>query len=101
MQRWDVIVVGAGPVGLVCATKLARAGFEVLVIEAQSQLNEELRASTFHPPTLDMLEELGVTAGLIRQGLVTPTWQVRMHPSGERAEFDLSLLAGHTRHPYR
>jgi 3-(3-hydroxy-phenyl)propionate hydroxylase len=97
----DVIVVGAGPVGLACALKLSRAGIDTLLIEAEPQLNEELRASTFHPPTLDMLEEFGVTAALIRQGVITPTWQVRMHPSGERAEFDLSLLKNHTRHPYR
>ena len=96
-----VIVVGAGPVGLTCALKLSRAGIETLLIEAEAELNRELRASTFHPPTLDMLEEFGVTASVIRQGLVTPTWQVRMHETGERAEFDLSILEGHTRHPYR
>jgi len=101
VSRHDVIVVGAGPVGLACALKLSRAGIDTLLIEAEPQLNEELRASTFHPPTLDMLEEFGITAALIRQGLITPTWQVRMHPGGERAEFDLSLLKDHTRHPYR
>ena len=101
MSRHDVIVVGAGPVGLACALKLSRAGIDTLLIEAEPRLTEELRASTFHPPTLDMLEEFGVTAALIRQGLITPTWQVRMHPDGERAEFDLSILKEHTRHPYR
>jgi 2-polyprenyl-6-methoxyphenol hydroxylase-like FAD-dependent oxidoreductase len=101
MKRFDVIVVGAGPVGLVCALKLARAGVDALLIEGEAELNQELRASTFHPPTLDMLEEFGVTATVIRQGLITSTWQVRMHPSGERAEFDLSILREHTRHPYR
>ncbi len=100
-RRHDVIVVGAGPVGLVCALKLARAGVSVLLLEAEPQLREELRASTFHPPTLDMLEEFAVTNELIRQGLITPSWQVRMHESGERAQFDLSVLAGHTGHPYR
>ena len=100
-RRYEVIVVGAGPVGLACALKLARAGVETLLVEAEGQLSEELRASTFHPPTLDMLEEFDVTSGLLRQGLVTPTWQVRMHETGERAEFNLSLLKGHTRHPYR
>ena len=101
MNRRDVIVVGAGPVGLACALKLSRAGIDTLVIEADSQPNEELRASTFHPPTLDMLEEFGVTASVIRQGLITPTWQVRLHETGERAEFDLSILKDYTRHPYR
>jgi len=102
VSRHDVIVVGAGHVGLACALKLSRAGIDTLLIEAEPQLNEELRASTFHPPTLDMLEEeFGVTAALIRQGLVTPTWQVRVHETGERAEFDLSILREHTRHPYR
>jgi 2-polyprenyl-6-methoxyphenol hydroxylase-like FAD-dependent oxidoreductase len=96
-----VLVVGAGPVGLVAALKLARAGVEVLLIEAEPALVEELRGSTFHPPTLDMLEEFGVVPDMIAQGLITPTWQVRMHETGERAEFDLSLLAGHTAHPYR
>ncbi len=100
-QGRPVIVVGAGPVGLTCALKLSRAGIDTLLVEAAPQLSEELRASTFHPPTLDMLEEFGVTPALIRQGLVTPSWQVRMHETGERAEFDLSILNGHTRHPYR
>jgi 3-(3-hydroxy-phenyl)propionate hydroxylase len=101
VSGYDVIVVGAGPVGLVCGAKLAREGFAVLIVEAEAQLNEELRASTFHPPTLDMLEEFGVTGAMIRQGLITPTWQVRMHRTGERAEFDLSVLKDHTGHPYR
>lgn len=48
-----------------------------------------------------MLEQLDLAAPLVAAGLKTPTWQVRMHPSGDRAVFDLGVLADDTRHPYR
>jgi len=97
----QVIIVGAGPVGLSCAALLARAGIPVLVLEATLERGRDLRASTWHPPTLDMLDELGLAAPLVAAGLITPTWQVRMHPSGERAVFDLAAIASETGHPYR
>jgi 2-polyprenyl-6-methoxyphenol hydroxylase-like FAD-dependent oxidoreductase len=96
-----VAIVGAGPVGLVLALRLATLGVPSVVLEAGSDISEELRASTFHPPTLDMLDSLGVGAGLIDVGLVTPTWQIRRHEDGERAVFDLSVLKDDTAHPYR
>ena len=97
----EVAIVGGGPVALTLALLLARRGIAVAVFEAQAELAEDLRASTFHPPTLDMLDTLGLGAPLVAQGLVCPHWQVRLHPSGERAVFDLSVLAGETAHPYR
>lgn len=97
----EVAVAGGGPVALCLALLLAGRGVTVEVMEAEAAISEDLRASTFHPPTLDMLEEIGLAAPLVAQGLVCPHWQVRLHPSGERAVFDLSVLAGDTRHPYR
>jgi 3-(3-hydroxy-phenyl)propionate hydroxylase len=96
-----IAIVGAGPVGLVLALRLATLGIPSLVLEAEADIAEELRASTFHPPTLDMLESLGLAAPLIAQGLVTPTWQIRRHEDGARAVFDLSVLKDDTAHPYR
>jgi 3-(3-hydroxy-phenyl)propionate hydroxylase len=96
-----VVVVGAGPVGLTCAALLQRAGVPVLALEATAERGRDLRASTWHPPTLDLVDELGLAQPLVERGLVTPTWQVRMHPSGERAVFDLAVLADVTRHPFR
>ena len=54
-----VLIAGAGPVGLVAAANLVSHGIPVTVVEAGAALSEESRASTFHPPTLDMLDRLG------------------------------------------
>lgn len=97
----DIIISGAGPVGLCLAVQLANAGLSVIVLEAEAEISEDLRASTFHPPTLDMLDTIGITPALLEQGLVCPHWQIRWHPYGERAVFDLSVLKGETAHPYR
>ena len=95
-----VIVVGAGPVGLVTALLLAEEGIPVTVLESDSTLSDDLRASTFHPPTLDMLDSLGLTEGFSsRSGC--PEWQIRMHATGEKAVFRLALIADLTNHPYR
>ena len=97
----EVIIIGAGPVGLTLALRLARLGVRSTVLEALDAPERDLRASTFHPPTLDLLDEDGITQQLIANGLIAPTWQVRMHATGDAAEFDLSILKEHTRHPYR
>jgi 2-polyprenyl-6-methoxyphenol hydroxylase-like FAD-dependent oxidoreductase len=97
----EVIVAGGGPVGLCVALLLAEQRIPVTVVEAEAAIVRDLRASTFHPPTLDMLEPLGITASLLERGLLCPHWQIRLHPSGDRAVFDLSVLDGETRHPYR
>jgi 3-(3-hydroxy-phenyl)propionate hydroxylase len=97
----SAIVVGAGPVGLTTAYLLADAGIRTSVVEGAAELPQDLRASTWHPPTLDMLEIGGVADELIARGRVTPTWQIRIHETGEKAEFDLSVLKDDTGHPYR
>ena len=101
MAELRVAIVGAGPVGLVLALRLATLGVASTVLEAEADISEALRASTFHPPSLDMLDSLGVAAPLIAQGLVTPDWQIRRHEDGARAFFDLSVLRDDTAHPYR
>jgi 3-(3-hydroxy-phenyl)propionate hydroxylase len=96
-----VLIAGAGPVGLVAAAQLARAGVPVTVFEAGADLSEESRASTFHPPTLDMLDAIGAAKPLIAQGLKAPTFQYRSKKHGLLAQFDFAAIADATTHPYR
>jgi len=88
-------------VGLVAAANLLRAGVPVTVLEAGSDLSTESRASTFHPPTLDMLDAFGAAKPLIEQGLIAPAFQYRTKKDGLVAHFDFDMIADATAHPYR
>ncbi len=96
-----VLIAGAGPVGLVAAANLVRHGVPVTVLEGGADLSTESRASTFHPPTLDMLADLDVVKPLIAQGLISPKFQYRNRRDGLIAQFDFSDIADATRHPFR
>src|SRR5262245_36775382 len=95
-----VLIAGAGPVGLTAANVLADAGVPVTVLEAEPRLPENLRASTFQPPTLDMLASLDCARPLMEMGRVAPRLQYRDR-SGWVAEFDFGVIAGETDHPFR
>jgi 3-(3-hydroxy-phenyl)propionate hydroxylase len=97
----NVIVVGAGPVGLLCALQLARNGIPVTVIEAEPELTIDLRAGTFHPPTLEMLDPLGVTDAMMEIGIQVPRWQSRDLEEGLIVEWDMGILANDTKYPFR
>ena len=96
-----VIIAGAGPAGATLALYLARREIPVLLLEREAALPRDLRASTFHPPSLEMLNELGVAAPMIERGLVVRRYQYRDRRTGEVAEFDMSIIADETLFPYR
>jgi 2-polyprenyl-6-methoxyphenol hydroxylase-like FAD-dependent oxidoreductase len=96
-----VFIAGAGPVGLSAAAALVRQGVPVTVFEGAGELSRESRASTFHPSTLDMLDDLGLAEALVATGLVAPRVQYRTRHGGVIAAFDFASIADVTRHPYR
>jgi 2-polyprenyl-6-methoxyphenol hydroxylase-like FAD-dependent oxidoreductase len=97
-----VIIVGGGPVGLVSALALAQREIPVLVLEAHSELFLDLRAGSFHPPTLEVLEASGITKKLLDIGIVVPAWQLRDRTDGVIGTFELaSLLKDETPYPFR
>jgi 3-(3-hydroxy-phenyl)propionate hydroxylase len=72
-----------------------------MLCEEQATCAHDLRASTFHAASLEMLDEIGAAEPLIAQGLKAPVYQWRDRQSGERLEFDLSEIADRTRYPFR
>jgi 3-(3-hydroxy-phenyl)propionate hydroxylase len=101
MQRRNVIVVGAGPVGTVAALACARRGHTVTLLEAQQRIDDSPRASTTQPPTLEMLAELGLIEEYLRVGLVSRTFQFWDRPARSLiAEFDFARLKDETAYPF-
>ena len=100
-DRVPVLVVGAGPVGLSAALALSKVGVAVRVVDAADDVDRRMRASTFHPPTLDIIESLGLDDKLVALGLKAETFDLRQHETGEFARFDLFDIRDATHHPYR
>jgi 3-(3-hydroxy-phenyl)propionate hydroxylase len=101
MQRRNILVVGAGPVGAVAALACARLGHAVTLLEAQQRIDDSPRASTTQPPTLEILAQLGLIDEYIRVGLVSRTFQFWDRGTLTRiAEFDFERLRGETDFPY-
>jgi 3-(3-hydroxy-phenyl)propionate hydroxylase len=101
MDEFDVAVIGAGPVGVICALALARQGHSVLLVEAEPSVNRSPRAATTHPATLEMLAELDLVTDVIGSGVVARYFQFWDRPSGRMiAQFDHQILSKDTPYPF-
>lgn len=100
-QAAPIIIAGAGPVGCCAALYLAQKGIAVTLLEAEPSLPMDLRASTFHPPTLDLLDQLGLTEKLLPQGLIVREFQFRERSTNTAATFNMIHIQDQTAHPYR
>jgi 3-(3-hydroxy-phenyl)propionate hydroxylase len=96
-----VAIVGAGPVGMVCALALNRRGIAVTVFEQAPAAVQDQRAASLHPPTLEMLDDLGVTKKIIPLGLVSTTYRFHDRVTNSViAEFDLGRMRDEFRFPF-
>lgn len=96
-----VLVSGGGPVGLFCALLLGMRGIRVRVFDSNPMLQDDPRAATTHPATLDVLDSAGLVDDIIEAGLVAPIFQFWDRPSATKiAEFDHALLKDDTRFPF-
>ena len=97
---YDVLVVGGGPTGFITALGLARAGAEVLLLEAEPRIIDSPRAAVYHWSVLDGFEALGILDAIEAAGLPKQDYGYRVPTTGERIEFDLKILEGRTAHPF-
>jgi 3-(3-hydroxy-phenyl)propionate hydroxylase len=97
-----VLIAGAGPVGLCFALSLAQRGHAVIVLEPLMQLLDQVRrAGTIHPPTLEMLDDLGLYRRLENRGLKAPLVHYWDRTADEPiAVFDHAVLKNDARFPF-
>lgn len=96
-----VLIVGAGPVGSVLALALRQADIKVLLIEKLPRPEHDCRAASCHPPTIAMLDRLGLLEAGLDQGLVSPVFHYLDRLSGELVgRFDLGAMRQPPVHPY-
>ncbi len=101
-NQLPILIIGAGPVGLSLALALSRAGIHAEVFEAGAELNTQIRASTFHPKTLEMFEQWGVVDEIIKHGYKVDQLQYwERAPRRLIADFGYASVSNDTAYPYR
>lgn len=100
MNRSTVVVVGAGPVGMLTALGLAQAGVDVTLVEANAGIVAEPRAMTYHWAVHDGMERLGLLEDMIEEGFKLREMCYRVLSTGEVIRFDIDAVSELTRHPY-
>ena len=96
----EIVIVGGGPVGFLNALGLAQAGIPVTVVEAEPRIIDSPRAAVYFWSALDGLERLGILEEAEAAGLRKQDYTYLVRSTGERIEYSMEILEGHTPHPY-
>jgi len=96
-DRTEVLVVGAGPVGLAVAASLAGHGHDVTVVDRQTTGANTSRAAVVHARTLEMLEGIGVSKRLAELGIHARQFSIR---DGDRELVPVRFDRLPTEYPY-
>jgi 3-(3-hydroxy-phenyl)propionate hydroxylase/6-hydroxy-3-succinoylpyridine 3-monooxygenase len=100
MADCDVLIVGGGPVGLITALGLARAGVNVTVIEAAAEISNSPRAMVYHWSVLAGLEKLGILEDALAAGFTKQEYTYAVFRTGEKITWSTADLADHTPYPF-
>ncbi|MBZ6476468.1 FAD-dependent monooxygenase [Streptomyces griseocarneus] len=90
-----VLLVGAGPTGLLLACELALAGVRTVVIDKRPKPHRESRALNLHPRSIELMDMRGLAGRFLAAGRTVPGWQFAVS-----LKRPLDFTALDTRHPY-
>ena len=96
-RRTDVLIVGAGPVGLMLGNLLGKAGIRTRIVEKRRRFPQRSMAIGIMPPSLRLLETLGLCRRFVAAGVRVE----RAHVHGDRRLLGtLDLTGMHAAHPF-
>ncbi|AMZ71076.1 FAD-dependent monooxygenase [Pseudomonas sp. FW300-N2E2] len=98
MAQTDILIVGAGPTGLVLALWLTRQGLVVRIVDKSSGPGETSRAMAVQARTLELYRQLGMAGAVIEAGYKTPA--MNMWARGKRKARIPLVEAGGDLSPY-
>ncbi|AKH68532.1 2-polyprenyl-6-methoxyphenol hydroxylase-like oxidoreductase [Spongiibacter sp. IMCC21906] len=99
-MKTQVIIVGGGPVGLMCALGLAQNGINVVVLEKDDAISYTPRAIAYAWPIFSGLEYFGVIDDMLAQGSIVDVRSWRILASNETVAYDHSSVRELTDRPY-
>lgn len=95
-----ILIVGAGPTGIVIAYGLAKAGARVTIIDREPEVMASPRATVYLPSTLQALDELGLLADVRRAGFESHLFNMRFALTGRIGRMDHRLVSDITPYAY-
>lgn len=100
-EKDPIVISGGGPVAMVLALALYREGVPFIALETLHEPFMDQRAASYHPPTVEMLDNLGIADGIIPEGLKSPVYRFHDRVTHDIvAEFNLGDLKDELKFPY-
>ena len=94
----EVLIVGAGPTGMIAAIELRRRGIACRIVERRTEPVNTSRAITVHARTLEVLDDMGIAGRWLHGGVPNEGYIFNFRGSALKPRLDYTRLS--TRYPY-